>query len=106
MEVGGGRHEVDHRRDRHLIVAADREFIFGLALARPVEAERRHAARQIRLLVAIGFLLGGIESHRHDYDRRAGDAQRPSPDPPPPPPPLPPPPPPAPSLPTPPPPPP
>ena len=64
-----------HRRNRHLVVAADGEVVLALALARPVERERRQPAREERLLVGVALLLGGIEPHRHGDHRRTLDAR-------------------------------
>ena len=57
-----------------LVVAADREVVLALALARAVERQRRDAARQERLLVGVRLLLGGVETADHHHDRRARSA--------------------------------
>ncbi len=64
VDVAPRLDEVDHRLDGDLVVAADREVVFGFALARPVEGERGDAAREERLLVGVGLLLAGIEAAR------------------------------------------
>src|SRR5262249_56070564 len=79
IEIAALFHGVDHRRHRDLVVAADGEVVLAFALARPVERERRQAARQERLLVGVALLLARVEAHSHDPPRP------PSPPPPPPP---------------------
>ncbi len=51
------------------------KIVLRLALARPLEDQRRHAARQERRLVGVAFLLGGIQTHRHHHHRRPVVAQ-------------------------------
>ena len=62
---------VAHRLRRALVVAADRDVVLGLALPRPVDGERRDAAREERLLVGVQLLLRRVEPRRHDQHRAA-----------------------------------
>src|SRR5439155_26296110 len=80
VDVAPRLDEIDHRLDGDLVVAADREVVFAFALARPIESERCHAARQERRLIGVGLLLAGIEPAREGDHRRAPAADRPSPD--------------------------
>src|SRR5262249_51814108 len=56
------------------------EVILALALARPVERQRRDAAREEWLLVGVGLLLAGIEAAGEEQHRRALDARGLAPD--------------------------
>ena len=76
VEIAPRLDEIEHGLHRHLVVAADGEVVLRLALARPVEDQRRHAAREERRLVGVAFLLGRIEADRHHHDRRLVDAGR------------------------------
>ncbi len=67
---------IDHRLHGDLVVAADREIVFALALPRPVEHQRRDAAIEIRPLVGVGLFLRGVEPDRHDQHRRLRHALR------------------------------
>ena len=67
---------VDDRLHGDLVVAADREIVFALALPRPVEDQRRDAAIEIGPLVGVGLFLRGVEADRHDQHRRLRDACR------------------------------
>src|SRR5207248_7103929 len=62
---------VDNRARRDLVIAANRETIFGFALARPVDEQRRHAAGEEWKLVRRELLLRRIEARNHDDHRRA-----------------------------------
>src|SRR5262249_8739080 len=73
VEVTPGLDVVDHGLDGDLVVAPDREVVFGFALPGPVEGERRYAARQEWLLVGVGLLLARIEPAGEQQDRRTLD---------------------------------
>src|SRR4051812_10659026 len=57
---------VAYRLRRALVVAADRNVVFGLALARPVDRKGRHTASEEWLLVGVQLLFGRVEARRHD----------------------------------------
>src|SRR5262245_43245114 len=61
--------KIEHSLHWHFVVTADGEIILRLALAGPLEDQRRHAAREKGCLVGVAFLFCGVEAYRHDDNR-------------------------------------
>ena len=68
VDVGARFEIVDHGADGLLILGTDGKIVFGFALSRPVERERRETALQEPVLVIVHFLFRRIEAHAHDDD--------------------------------------